>query len=73
VTSNIKVSVNEVFYFGTTLKVPDIDPNHCHIGFERCFYNLRMGNKSDVFEYVSIFITVSMTSTVIRRLVFSIK
>ena len=36
-TSNVKMSINDVFCQRTTLEIPDIHPNNHYIGFRKCF------------------------------------
>ena len=55
VTSDIKASVNKVFCFGTTLEVPNINPNHSQNRFGRSFDDLVTWYKNGVFKYVSTF------------------
>ena len=70
---NIKTSIDKVFCFGTTLRVLDVDPNYCYVRFGRSINNSKIEDKGNIFKYVSIFITISIISIVIERLVFLIK
>jgi len=52
---NIKTSIDEVFCFGTTLRVLDVDPNYCYVRFERSINNSKIEDEGNIFKYVSIF------------------
>ena len=43
VISNIEASVDEHFYIWSVLGIPYIDPNNCHIRFQKGFNNMRLG------------------------------
>ena len=55
VMSNVKAFINEIFCFGTTLEVPNINSNHSHVRFGKSFNNLEIWCKNGVFKYVSTF------------------
>ena len=55
------------------MRVLDVDPNYCYVRFGRSINNSKIEDKGNIFKYVSIFITISIISIVIERLVFLIK
>jgi len=42
VTSNVEAFVNEILSFGTTLRIPNVNPDNSYVRFRRDFDNLRM-------------------------------
>ena len=55
VASNIEVSINEVFYSDTILRVLDINLNYNYIQFGRSFDNSESGYKNSVIKNMCIF------------------
>ena len=53
--SNVKVSIDEVFCFRTTLEVLNINSNDSYIRFGKSFDDLETWYKNGVFKYVSTF------------------
>lgn len=53
VASNAEASVDEILYFGTTLKIPNVNSNNSHIRFRRGFNNLRIWDKYSIIENIS--------------------
>ena len=41
ILSNVKSIIDNVLYYGTTLRILDVYPNHCHIRLGRCFDDTR--------------------------------
>ena len=53
-TSNIKTSVDNWFGLGTSLDIPDIDPDDGHIWFQRNFDDFRPRSENNIVEDVVI-------------------
>jgi len=49
-SSNIKTTIDNVLHQRTALGIPDIYPNHCYIGFGRCFDDTWFWSQHDIFE-----------------------
>jgi len=52
-TSNIKASVDDTFSLITTFRVLDINPDHIHVRFRRCFNDIRLGCENSAIENMS--------------------
>ena len=52
-TSNIKASVGDTFSLITTFRVLDINPDHIHVRFRRCFNDIRLGCENSAIENMS--------------------
>jgi len=48
----IEASVYDLFYVGTALRVPNVDPDDRHVGFRRDLDDARSRSKDDVVEDV---------------------
>ena len=54
ILSNIEAVVNNSLDFGTTLWIPDVDPNDSWIRVRGSLDNVRLGHKNNIIEDICV-------------------
>ena len=54
ILSNIEAAVNHSLGFGTTLWIPDVDPNDSWIRVRSSLDNVRLGHKDNIIEDICV-------------------